>query len=52
MNGCDVHDEQRLEPPHGAKPGVREAHATDLALPAHLPPSGASYVAREHPTYH
>jgi hypothetical protein len=42
---------QELRPPHGTKPGVREERATYLALPAHLPKGGASYVVRQHPTY-
>ena len=42
---------QGLKPPHGTKPGVREELATYLALPAHLPKGGASYVASQHPTY-
>lgn len=42
---------QRLEPPHGTKPGVREERAAYLAPPAHLPTGGASYVVRQHPTY-
>ena len=41
---------QGLKPPHGTKPGVREEWATYLALPAHLPSGGASYVVRQHPT--
>jgi hypothetical protein len=48
----DVYDEQRLEPPHGTKPGVREEQACYLALPASVPAGGASYVVRQHPTYH
>ena len=46
----DVHDAQRLEPPHSTKPGVREACATYLALPARLPMGGALHVVRPHPT--
>jgi hypothetical protein len=42
---------QELEPPRGAKPGVREEWATYLALPARSPSGGASYVVRPHPTY-
>jgi hypothetical protein len=42
---------QELKPPHGTKPGVREERAAYLALPAHLPKGGASYVAPQHPTY-
>ena len=42
---------QDLEPPHGTKPGVREEQGTYLALPVRSPPSGASYVVRQHPTY-
>ncbi|MFC5580073.1 XAC0095 family protein [Rhodanobacter terrae] len=47
----DIHDEQRLEPPHGTKPGVREEQATYLALLARWPSGGASCVVRQHPTY-
>jgi hypothetical protein len=42
---------QRLAPPHGTKPGVREARATHLALPARPPSIGASYAVQPHPTY-
>ncbi|MBT2144966.1 MULTISPECIES: hypothetical protein [unclassified Rhodanobacter] len=42
---------QRLGPPHGTKPGVREEWATYLALPARSPSGGASYIVRQHPTY-
>jgi hypothetical protein len=42
---------QRLEPPHGTKPGVREERATYLVLPARVPMGGASYVVRQHSTY-
>jgi hypothetical protein len=42
---------QKLKPPHGTKPGVREERATYLALPARSPSGGASYVVRQHPTY-
>jgi hypothetical protein len=42
---------QRLVPPQGMKPGVREERATYLALPARSPSGGASYVVRQHPTY-
>lgn len=41
---------QRLKPPHGTKPGVREERATYLALRSRLPAGGASYVVRQHPT--
>ena len=41
---------QRLEPPQGTKPGVREKWATYLALPARSPSGGGSYVVRRHPT--
>ena len=47
----DIHGEQRLESPHGTKPVVREEQATYLALPAHVPKGGASYVVPQHPTY-
>jgi hypothetical protein len=47
----NIYDEQRLEPPHGTKPGVREERATYLALPARSPSGGASHVVRQHPTY-
>jgi hypothetical protein len=40
----DVHDAQRLEPPHSTKPGMREACATYLALPARLPMGSTSQV--------
>jgi hypothetical protein len=43
---------QQLEPPRGTKPGVREERACYLALPASVPAGGASYVVRQHPTYH
>jgi len=46
----DVHDEQRLEPPHSTKPGVREEGAAYLALPARSPSGAASYAVRQHPT--
>jgi hypothetical protein len=42
---------QRLEPPHGTKPGVREERATYLALPPRSPSGGASCLVRQHPTY-
>jgi hypothetical protein len=42
---------QRLEPPRGTKPGVREEQATYLALPAHSPLRSTSHVVRQHPTY-
>jgi hypothetical protein len=42
---------QRLVPPQGMKPGVREERATYLALPTRSPAGGASYVVRQHPTY-
>jgi hypothetical protein len=42
---------QRLEPPRGTKPGVREERATYLALPARPPMGGALHVVRQHPTY-
>ncbi|THD06193.1 XAC0095 family protein [Rhodanobacter lindaniclasticus] len=48
----DIYDEQRLEPPHGAKPGVREAPATYLALPGHVLMGSASPVMRQLPTCH
>jgi hypothetical protein len=41
---------QRLEPPRGTKPGVREEQATYLALPARVPMGGVSYAVRQHPT--
>ena len=46
----DVHDEQRMEPPHGTKPGVREEGASYLALPTFLPMGGALHAVRQHPT--
>jgi hypothetical protein len=42
---------QRLDPARGPRPGVREEHATYLALPARLPMSNGAHVVREHPTY-
>jgi hypothetical protein len=47
----DVDCAQRLDEPHGTKPGVREEWGTYLALPARLPTGSASYVVRQHPTY-
>jgi hypothetical protein len=41
---------QRLESPHGTKPGVREEWATYLALPARSPSGCGSYAVRQHPT--
>jgi hypothetical protein len=41
---------QRLESPHGTKPGVREEWATYLALPARSPSGWGSYAVRQHPT--
>ncbi|MBT2144968.1 MULTISPECIES: hypothetical protein [unclassified Rhodanobacter] len=41
---------QKLEPPHGTKPGVRDERASYLALPARSPSGGAPYVVRQHPT--
>jgi hypothetical protein len=46
----DLDGVQRLEPPHGTKPGVRETWATYLALPAPSPPRSTSHVVRQHPT--
>ncbi|WP_158755424.1 hypothetical protein [Dyella sp. S184] len=42
---------QRLEPPHGTKPGVREDRATYLALPVRSPLGRTSPIVRQHPTY-
>ncbi|HTI79767.1 MAG TPA: hypothetical protein VL614_04880 [Acetobacteraceae bacterium] len=42
---------QELKPPYGTKSGVREERAIYLAPPAFPTSSGASYVARQHPTY-
>jgi hypothetical protein len=42
---------QRLEPPHGTKPGVREERATYLALPVRSPLGRTSPIVRQHPTY-
>ncbi|WP_447735660.1 XAC0095 family protein [Rhodanobacter soli] len=42
---------QELKPPYGTKPGVREERAIYLAPPAFQTSSGASYAARQHPTY-
>lgn len=47
----DVDAGQRLESPHGPRPGVCEEQATYLVLSARLSMSSASYVARQHPTY-
>jgi hypothetical protein len=41
---------QRLESPHGTKPGVREEWASYLALPARSPSGWGSYAVRQHPT--
>jgi hypothetical protein len=43
---------QRLEPPHGTKPGVREEQATYLALPMRVPMSNALPIVRQLPAYH
>ncbi len=40
----DVDYAQRIDEPHGTKPGVCEEQASYLALPERLPPGGASYV--------
>ena len=42
---------QELEPPHRAKPGVREEWATYLALPARSPRGSTSTIVRQLPTY-
>jgi len=42
---------QKLKPPHGTKPGVREERATYLALPTHSLSGDASYVVQQHSTY-
>ena len=42
---------QHLEPSHGTKPGVREARATYLALPAHSPMGHTPPIVRQVPTY-
>ena len=47
----DIDAGQRLAPPHGTKPGVREGRAAYLALSACSPSHGASYFVRQHPTY-
>ena len=47
----DIDAGQRLEPPHGTKPGVREEGAIYLALCARSPSREASYFVRQHPTY-
>jgi hypothetical protein len=47
----DVYDEQRLDPPHGTKPGVREEQAAYHALPARLPMGSTSHIVRRLPTY-
>ncbi|TAL91062.1 MAG: hypothetical protein EPN69_11190 [Rhodanobacter sp.] len=44
----DIYDEQRLQPPHGTKIGVREEWATYLALPARLAMGGALHVVPQH----
>lgn len=46
----DIYHEQRLESPHDPQTGVREEHASYLALPPRLPTGGASNVMRQHPT--
>ncbi|TPG03852.1 hypothetical protein EAH88_19250 [Rhodanobacter glycinis] len=43
---------QRLESPHGTKPGVREEQATYLALPMRVPMSNALPIVRQLPAYH
>jgi hypothetical protein len=42
---------QRLGPPYGMKPGVREEWATYLALPAHSPMGSTSPIVRQLPIY-
>ncbi len=42
---------QRLDAARGPRTGVREEHATYLALPKRLPMSSGAHVVREHPTY-
>jgi hypothetical protein len=48
----DIHNEQRLEPPHRSQASVREERATYLMLPACFPASDMSYAVRQHPTCH
>jgi len=43
---------QRLDEPHGTKPGVREEHASYLALPLHVPMGTASPIVRQLLTCH
>jgi hypothetical protein len=47
-----VDDSQRLNPRPAPRPGLEEEHATYLALPERLPPSGTWYVAQPQPMYH
>ncbi|MGN6739744.1 XAC0095 family protein [Dyella sp.] len=42
---------QHLDPARGPRTGVREEHATYLALPTRLPMSSGAHVVPEHPTY-
>lgn len=48
----DILDDQRLEPPHHPPSGVREEHASYLALPSPSVCGGASYAPRPQPAYH
>ena len=43
---------QRLDEPHGTKPGVREERASYLALPMRVPMSHALPIVRQLPAYH
>ena len=43
---------QRLDEPHGTKPGVREEQASYLALPMRVPMSHALPIVRQLPAYH
>jgi hypothetical protein len=48
----DVDGAQRIDDPHGTKPGVREEQASYLALPMRMPMSGVSPIVRQLPIYH
>ena len=48
----DLDSMQRLDEPHGTKPGVCEEQASYLALPLHVPMGKVSPVVRQLPTYH
>jgi hypothetical protein len=48
----DVDCAQRIDEPHGTKPGVCEEQASYLALPMRVPMSHASTIVRQLPIYH